>query len=70
MLGTRGLFSLPVKTGETDKLNSASLEPWVNYGKWRAIVTGAQLMNPGPPVMDGWMEMNINLLSLAPMMSF
>lgn len=42
----------------------------MNYGKWREIVTGAQLMNPGSPVMDGWVEMNINLVSPTAMMSF
>lgn len=42
----------------------------MNYGKWRVVVPGAHVMKPGSPVMDGWMEENINPLSLALMMSF
>lgn len=37
----------------------------MNYGTWREIVLGTHVMNPGSLVMDGWMEVNINLLSLA-----
>lgn len=42
----------------------------MNYGAWWETVPGAHVMNPGLLVMDGWMGVNINLLSLTLMMSF
>lgn len=69
MPGTRELWSLLVQMGEADKLHPGSLDRSVNDGTWKEIVTGAHLMNPGPP-RNGWMEMSINLLSLTSMMSF
>lgn len=42
----------------------------MNYGAWWETMPGAHVMNPGLLVMDGWMGVNINLLSLTLMMSF
>ena len=69
-LAPENWFPFQSKLGETDKLKPASLKPSVSYGKWRPVVSGGQLINPGPPVTDGWMETNVNLLLPAPMMSF
>ena len=69
-LAPENWFPFQSKLGKTDKLKPASLKPSVSYGKWRPVVSGGRLMNPRPPVMDGWMEMNVNLLSFAPVMSF
>ena len=68
-LAPENWFPFRSKLRETDKLKPASLKPSVSYRKWRPVVNGGRLMSPGPPVMDGWMEMNVNLLSLAPIMS-